>query len=282
MCLFTLSQARGLIAKQRDFFDFPLVRVPVAVRFQCRDCGGYSVRLQCCGSMWCPICNLKKALKMSSQFSRFASLHQDLKKVFLTLTWKNISKIKEDTFEIFRNDFTKKFLRNRQIKKNIYGGLYAFDYTINSSTKQFNFHLHCLIFLINYINQSIISDVWQKITGDSFVVDIRKVNDIKNGIAEVLKYCQSNKLLLVEAGSQRDELISAVSKIRRLSKFGKLYREKLESGILQCKDCHSERFDRTFFDSDVGNIYEHSQGKLNITWEDTRSFEKKFLDENIY
>ena len=159
----------------------------------------------------------------------------------MTLTWKNIDKVDVDTFKNYRNDFTKKFLRCKELKNKIFGGLYAFDYTINEKTKYYNFHLHCLCFLNEYIPQKILSELWLRITGNSYIVDIRKINDIKNGIAEVMKYIQSNKLLLVSDDYKRQKLIDCVSEIRRFSKFGKLYKEKLEKGILKCGENHCGR-----------------------------------------
>lgn len=265
--MFTESQAEGLLQKQKDFMLFPNVKPAIKVLYICRCCGKRQVRLQCCGSMWCPVCNLKLSLKISSQFIRFSILHKHLKKVFLTLTWKNIDKLEDDTFKNYRNDFTKKFLRNKIIKDKIYGGLYAFDYTINSVSGFYNFHLHCIVFLNEYIPQSVLSDVWLRITKDSYVVDIRKINDIKNGIAEVMKYIQSNKLLLVSDEYKRQKLIDCISSIRRFSKFGKLYKEKLEKGILKCGDCKSQMFDKIIYGENLYDIERGIEGEQLLDYD---------------
>jgi hypothetical protein len=240
--MFTEKQVKTLIAKQKYFLNFPGVRKPFVVLRKCCDCGQKMYQLKCCKSIWCPICNLQQSLKIAKEFRFFQKKFQNKKIAFLTLTYKNIKSINETTFQNYRNCFTKKFIRYKEIKQKIIGGLYAFDYTI-SKYNTYNFHLHCLVFLNDYINQKVLSKYWKKATGNSFVVDIREVKNIKSGIQECLKYLNSNKLLAENLNDLKvKELIKSVQKIKRFSKFGCCYGVKIPKNVIKCNNCNSENY----------------------------------------
>ena len=176
----------------------------------------------------------------------------------MTLTFKNVRLITPNDWKVYRHVFTKKFLRDSIIKKIIIGGLYCFDYTI--SNRSYNIHLHLLaitqkpktpikptkrllkkfsvktkkairrrIESLNngYIPQDLLSSIWKEKTGDSFIVDIRKVNNTDKAMFEVLKYVQSNKLLLEQDEYLRSVLVQNLKGLRLFSRFGKMYRRQL-------------------------------------------------------
>lgn len=205
----------------------------------CKDCQTVYYQIRCCGNMFCNICNLKISLKLGLLFRYFQQKNSYLKSNFITLTYKNINEISNQKFKELRKQFTKNFLRQKEVKKILIGGVYSFDYTINKFDKSFNIHLHLLGFCKRYFPQKLLSESWLKATKNSFIVDIRKINNIELGIFEVVKYIQSNKLLLSEDSEYRNKLILELKKIRRFSKFGVCYKQKLEKNEMVCKNCKS-------------------------------------------
>ena len=62
----------------------------------------------------------------------------------------------------------------------------VFIYEFPKSDHEWHPHIHCLVLLKGYIHQKNLSREWLKFTGDSSVVDIRKVDE--GVFAEVFKY----------------------------------------------------------------------------------------------
>jgi len=230
---------------------------PFVYPIYCKDCKFVFYQIRCCGNMFCNICNLKISIKLGMLFKYFQEKNKFLKPVFITLTYKNIDSITKDIFKQYRKQFTKNFLRQREVKKILVGGVYSFDYTINKENQDYNIHLHLLGFCKKYFPQSLLSDKWLLATKNSFIVDIRKINNIEMGIFEVVKYVQSNKILLSVEGEKRDNLINELKKIRRFSKFGSCYKQKLEKKDMICKNCKSDNLikkvliqQESFYDED--------------------------------
>ena len=57
--------------------------------------------------------------------------------------------------------------------------MYSYENTYNEKTGEWHPHVHMFALLDTWIDQEQLSETWHEITGDSFVVDIRKVKKIK-------------------------------------------------------------------------------------------------------
>ncbi|MFC4954666.1 protein rep, partial [Acinetobacter puyangensis] len=73
------------------------------------------------------------------------------------------------------------------------GGFYSYENTYNEKTGEWHPHLHIFGVLEEWIDQESLSKTWHEITGDSMIVDIRRVRKHKElgygkAIAEVCKY----------------------------------------------------------------------------------------------
>jgi hypothetical protein len=71
--------------------------------------------------------------------------------------------------------------------------MYSYENTYNEQTKEWHPHLHMFALLDDWIDQEELSQYWHSITGDSMIVDIRKVKKEKGlgyskAAAEVCKY----------------------------------------------------------------------------------------------
>jgi hypothetical protein len=106
-----------------------------------------------------------------------------------------------------------------------------------------NLHVH-LIVAGGYVSQRHLSERWLKITGNSYVVDIRAVYQVRRAVGYVLKYM--GKLPPLVDPADFAELLASLKGTRRLHTFGVFYNRlgKPEKKPLQCPFCGgSMRFD---------------------------------------
>ena len=75
------------------------------------------------------------------------------------------------------------------------GGITSYEFT-KKDEGDWHPHIHALVMLDDFIDQKALSQEWEEITGDSFIVDIRRIRgnakagglDIASGLLEVCKY----------------------------------------------------------------------------------------------
>jgi hypothetical protein len=143
-----------------------------------------------CHLQFCPDCwEVKSHRELSRNLPKFLqSLKDDpsLIVAFNTLTLKSdkTRRLSDGNRQI-KDNFKK--LRRRDVYKNCVGG---FGRVENTFSKKFGWHphLHSLILIKNFIPQKLLSDAWREITTDSMVVDIRRVDDVVDGLIETIKY----------------------------------------------------------------------------------------------
>ena len=83
-----------------------------------------------------------------------------------------------------------KLRRRAYFQRLISGGVWFFQLKLNLKTNQWHPHIHCLV-AGKYLPHSRLKTLWHKITGDSFVADIRPVKDLENASTEVARYATS-------------------------------------------------------------------------------------------
>jgi len=140
-----------------------------------------------CKLRWCPICRdvsrriVTKAVDSWLKFQKYPKM--------LTFTLKHSDEELELQVDRLYRCFRK--LRQRAyIKQTITGGVWFFQLKLNLETQQWHPHLHCLVGG-SFISHAKIKTLWHKITGDSFVVDVRPVRDLDNVSTEVARYATS-------------------------------------------------------------------------------------------
>jgi hypothetical protein len=72
-------------------------------------------------------------------------------------------------------------------RHSVAGGAYVIEIKISAATSMWHVHMH-VILESRWLPQRRLSEVWHRVTGDSFVVDVRQVADQARGIAYVTKY----------------------------------------------------------------------------------------------
>jgi hypothetical protein len=68
----------------------------------------------------------------------------------------------------------------------VQGSIKALEVT--NKGKGWHPHFHVLCLISEYIDQKKLSREWQAYTGDSYIVDVRKLTSLDKGLQEVLKY----------------------------------------------------------------------------------------------
>lgn len=153
----------------------------------------------------CPSCAALRASKMINKVVGSVDLvlakNPKLKPVLITLTVKNGSDLLErfnhliKSFKCLqhrRRDFLKKGRGFNEFCK-IDGAFFTTEYTYNKKTDEWHPHIHMFALIDDWICVHALSDLWFDVTGDSYIVDVRRVRRTKEhgfgkAVAEVCKY----------------------------------------------------------------------------------------------
>ena len=169
-----------------------------------------------CGQhLLCPFCAgiraSKSIQKYSERIDEVLKKNRKLKVALLTLTVKNGSDLGERANHLLtsfrtlikrRQDYLKKGRGFNEFCK-IDGAMYSYENTYNEKTGEWHPHVHMLVLLNDWIDQEALGETWHEITGDSYIVDVRKVKKSKElgyakAAAEVCKYALKFSDLTVE------------------------------------------------------------------------------------
>lgn len=154
----------------------------------------------------CPFCAAVRASKSSQRYQErvehVLAQNKRLKPVFITLTVKNGSDLIErhehlknalKTFLERRRDSLKKKRGYCEFSK-LEGAVYSYELTRNKKTGEWHPHVHMFALANEWIDRDALINEWQSVTGDSHIVDVRRVKKDKElgygkAFAEVFKYC---------------------------------------------------------------------------------------------
>lgn len=168
----------------------------------------------CKKHMLCPFCSAIRASKQATAYHdkmvHILKENPNLKPVFVTLTVKNGDDLKERFYHLKDSFTTLQTARRKWLKRGnghnelckAHGIVYAYEITDNG--KGWHPHLHMILLVDDWIDKDKLSDEWKAITGDSFIVDVRRVKpskaevdtidakeqkeDYSDGFMEVFKY----------------------------------------------------------------------------------------------
>lgn len=199
-----------------------------------------------CGQhLLCPFCagiRASKAIqKYTERVDEVLSKNRKLKPVLITFTVKNGTDLGERSSHLIKSFRTLLKRRRDYIKKGrgfnefckINGAMYSYENTYNDQSKEWHPHLHMFALLDDWIDQEELSQYWHSITGDSMIVDIRRVKKEKGlgyskAAAEVCKYA----LKFGDLSVQNTWEAFKVLKGKRLSgAFGSLWGVKIPENL---------------------------------------------------
>nr|WP_010591722.1 protein rep [Acinetobacter bereziniae] len=203
-------------------------------------------KFHACGQhLLCPFCagiRASKAIqKYTERVDEVLSKNRKLKPVLITFTVKNGSDLAKTSAHLMKSFRTLMDRRRDYLKKGrgfnefckINGAMYSYENTFNNETKEWNVHLHMFALLDDWIIQSELSEYWHSITGDSYIVDIRRIKKEKGlgyskAAAEVCKYALKFAELSVE---NTWEAFKALKGKRLSGAFGSLYGVKIPENL---------------------------------------------------
>jgi hypothetical protein len=155
----------------------------------------------CKKSLLCPFCAARRAAKQLEKnlprLKQVMALKPALKPVMITLTVKNGESLSERYLHL-KQAYARLQQRRRNALKGqewtefarVAGGIHSYEFT--RSAEGWHPHIHIVALLDSYIDQKALSAEWLEITGDSFIVDVRRIQPGEHGLAsgmlEVFKY----------------------------------------------------------------------------------------------
>lgn len=161
----------------------------------------------CKKHLLCPFCARRRASKMVDKnlpkIETAMASEKALKPVMITLTVKNGFDLRE-RFTHIRGAVKRLMEQRRNAHKGqkhtefakVAGGIASYEIT-NNDDQGWHPHVHMICLLTDWIDQKALSREWEELTGDSFIVDIRRIKpkdggkggvDIASGLLEVCKY----------------------------------------------------------------------------------------------
>jgi hypothetical protein len=160
----------------------------------------------CKKSLLCPFCAARRAAKMIeknlAKVKAAMAADSSLKPVMITFTIKNGVSLPE-RFNHLSGSYKRLQQRRRDWLKGqrwtefakVQGAIHSYE--ITNKGEGWHPHIHMVALLDDWIDQAALSAEWQEITGDSFIVDVRRIKpkdvgagglDIASGLLEVFKY----------------------------------------------------------------------------------------------
>jgi len=169
-----------------------------------------AVHSNACRLRWCPMC--AEMRKKTVARSCFDFLKDQGRVRLLTLTVKHGDKPLTDQLEFLKKCFIK--LRNSvKWKRYVTGCVWFLHVKDNGANRGWHPHLHVLL-TGQYVPQEWLSAKWRKITGESFIVDIREVYDLEEALFDACRYVGRPANLLDVEEDCRVDLMHALDGVR--------------------------------------------------------------------
>lgn len=151
-------------------------------RLVCERCG-FSINVKFhCKLKACPSCASLRAFRFQKRYLKAINRFRQPK--LWTLTIRSTKQLHHGVQRI-RGAFTK-LRRRKPFNRILKGGIYAIEANPHEDGT-WNVHIHILC-EAQYIPQHYLSRVWREITGDSYVVDVRRAWSPKKGLKYLLEY----------------------------------------------------------------------------------------------
>lgn len=198
-----------------------------AITLYCANCGEKRVIPLRCGRRSCPVCRKGLYFRLLREYLERARSMRDPK--LLTLTTVAREELASGIVRTLRQCF-QRLLHRKYFRDRIRGGLYVIE--LKCTGRGWNVHIHALIDAL-YLDQAAISTAWRKITGDSYVVDIRRASSPRGGLKYILKYLFKAPSL----NGQEDTYDEVLKGARLVQAFGAFYRAKVDKPLLVCPRC---------------------------------------------
>ena len=185
--------------------------------------GSVRVFSRSCNLRWCPLCAGAKANRIRGNTGQWLSGEKYPK--FLTLTLKHNSAPLSEQLDRLYAAF-KNLRRIKLWKDRVNGGIWFFQVTKSKQDGFWHPHLHIVI-SGGYVSKSKLKTAWEKITGDSFIIDIKLIRDHKKVADYVARYSSRPCTLKNRPLDELKELFYALDGRRLCGTFGTAKAAKL-------------------------------------------------------
>lgn len=149
-----------------------------------KETGKVKVISNSCKLRWCPLCASAKRVRIQRAVSSW--LQTVKKPKFLTLTMSHkYTSVENQIASLYRG--FRLLRRHKQISRAIRGGIWFFQIKLAKNGVDYHPHLH-IAMDANYINKKLLSMEWLNVTGDSYIIDIRQIDDVKEVSQYVARY----------------------------------------------------------------------------------------------
>jgi len=169
-----------------------------------------------CNQRWCPMCQKTKRWIITNSVSEWVQTKKYVK--FVTVTLKSSFDSLEDQVKRLYDSF--KILRRKKLwKESVRGGVWFFQLTMNQTTKQWHPHIHILVDS-DYISKKKLALLWKEITHDSYIIDVRKVEDAEKAAEYVARYATIPGEILKCSVAHGAAMVIGLKGLRMCGAFG--------------------------------------------------------------
>ena len=212
----------------KDNFEFSKYNLFIKCRTSAyfarqKSTGKVSIIANSCHQRWCPFCSKSKTNIIRK------NVREWLKKInhpkFLTFTLKHSNKDLAEQIDILYASF-KQLRRINLFKKNAQSGVWFFQIVKSKTDNLLHPHLH-VITGGGYIPRRELSREWLRITGESFVVDIRAINNPATASDYVARYASKTCNPSAFCIDELNEIDRAIKKHRVCGSWGSAKKAKL-------------------------------------------------------
>lgn len=137
-----------------------------------------------CRLRWCPMCARSRASVIATEVKSWLKVITTPR--FFTFTLKHSDDSLQDQIERLYDCF-RKIRKLKQFKKRVHGGVWFFQVKLNTKKDQWHPHIHC-VYDGKFFPKEELSKLWYKVTSDSYIVDVRIVNDKSKSAEYIARY----------------------------------------------------------------------------------------------
>lgn len=177
-----------------------------------------------CKSRLCSHCSKVRARQVNELVE--AACRRMSSRRFLTVTLAPRSGPLEMQLNALRQYWTK-LRRSKFWKARVTGGIMTIEVTWSEKHQAWHPHIHAIIDG-EYLPKQALSDEWRRITGDSFIVDIRQANSSRQLANYLAKYISKTGDAIKLPKSRMAQYATAIHALRMAQTFGHLHGVKLK------------------------------------------------------
>ena len=199
-----------------NYFDKQLACRSRAYFHRHKETGDIKVISNCCRLRWCPFCAEGRKFRIQETVKDWLPDMQRPK--FLTLTLKHTTAPLSHQIKHLYESF-QKFRKLKFVRDNTSGGVWFFQIKISESDGLWHPHLHCLIDAV-YMSRKYLAQLWEDVTGNSMVIDIRGVVDGQRVADYVARYAAKPGMLSDMSVEESVEMVQALHGRRLVGTWG--------------------------------------------------------------